>query len=89
MQYLLLALGAVPGASGWGFQRGVETVGVEGSGAVVAGLQLSVLLTDGTVVFMLQLVLDTQEADIRTPLWAQILGRCEALNEGRTDFKSG
>lgn len=71
MQYLLLALGAVPGASGWGLQRGVETVGVEGSGAVVAGLQLSVLLTDGTVVFMLQLVLDTQEVDIRKPLWGR------------------
>lgn len=88
MQYLLLALGAVPGASGWGLQRGVEAVGVEGAGAVVAGLQLPVLLTDGAVVFMLQLLLDTQEVDMRKP-WGQILGRWEALNEGRTDFKSG
>lgn len=30
---------------------------MEGSGAVVAGLQLAILLTDGTVVFMLQIVL--------------------------------
>lgn len=30
---------------------------MEGSGAVVAGLQLAVLLTDGTVVVMLQVVL--------------------------------
>lgn len=55
--YLLLALGAVPGASGGGFERRVEAVGVEGSGAVVAGLQLAVLLTDGTVVVMLQVLL--------------------------------
>lgn len=55
--YLLLALGAVPGSSGWGFERRVEAVGVEGSGAVVAGLQLAVLLTDGTVVVMLQVLL--------------------------------
>lgn len=55
--YLLLTLRAVPGSSGRGFERGVEAVGVEGSGAVVAGLQLSVLLTDGTVVVMLQVLL--------------------------------
>lgn len=58
--YLLLALGAVPGSSGRGFERRVEAVGVEGSGAVVAGLQLSVLLTDGTVVVMLQVLLFQQ-----------------------------
>lgn len=57
VQDLLLALGAVPGSSGWGFERRVEAVGVEGSGAVVAGLQLAVLLTDGTVVVMLQVLL--------------------------------
>lgn len=59
--YLLLALGAVPGASGWGFERRVEAVGVEDARAVVAGLQLSILLTDGTVVIMLQVLLFQQE----------------------------
>lgn len=60
VQNLLLTLGAVPGASGRGFERRVEAVGVEGSGAVVAGLQLAVLLTDGTVVVMLQVLLPAE-----------------------------
>lgn len=34
---------------------------MESSGTVVAGLQLSALLTDGTVVVMLRLFLSTQE----------------------------
>lgn len=46
------------------FDGRVEAAGVEGSGAVVADLQLSVLLTDGAVVFMLQLLLKTDAADI-------------------------
>lgn len=58
--YLLLALGAVPGASGWGFERRVEAVGVEGARTVMARLQLSILLTDGTVVVMLQVLLFQQ-----------------------------
>lgn len=69
MQYLLLALGAVPGASGGRLEWGVQTAGVEGAGAVVAGLQLSVLLTDGTALLMLQLLqllLDTQHAHLRS-----------------------
>lgn len=41
---------------------------MEGSGAVVAGLQLSVLPADGTVVLMLQLLLDTQEGHLRRRL---------------------
>lgn len=40
---------------------------MEGSGAVVAGLQLAVLLTDGTVVVMLQVVLrETHRRKLRT-----------------------
>lgn len=61
--YLLLALGAVPGSSGGGFERRVEAVGVEGSGAVVAGLQLAVLLTDGAVGVMLHVLLLQQSHD--------------------------
>lgn len=61
--HLLLALGAVPGSSGWGFERRVEAVGVECSGAVVAGLQLAVLLTDGAVVVMLHVLLFQQSHD--------------------------
>lgn len=61
---LLLALGAVPGASVGGFDGRVEAVGVEGSGAVVAELQLSVLLTDGAAVVMLQLLLKGDAADV-------------------------
>lgn len=34
---------------------------MEGSGAVVAELQLSVLLTDGAAVVMLQLLLQTRQ----------------------------
>lgn len=71
VQYLLLALGAVPGASGGRVQGRVETAGVEGSGAAVAGLQLSVLLTDGTLVLMLQLLLHTQQEHLRKLLWGQ------------------
>lgn len=62
--YLLLALGAVPGSSGGGFERRVEAVGVEGSGAVMAGLQLSILLTDGTVLVMLQVLLQQQDSSV-------------------------
>ena len=65
--YLLLALGAVPGAPGRGFERRVEAVRVEGSGAVVAGLQLAVLLTDGAVVVMLQTVLSQHKRQSAAP----------------------
>ena len=62
--YLLLALGAVPGSSGGGLERRVQAVGVEGSGAVVAGLQLSVLLTDGTVLVMLHVLLQQHDSSV-------------------------
>lgn len=57
VQNLLLTLGAVPGAPGRGPEGRVETVGVEGSGAVVAGLQFTVLLTDEAELVMLHVVL--------------------------------
>lgn len=40
----------------------MEAVWVEGSGAVVTGLQLAVLLTDGTVVVVVQVVLREQSS---------------------------
>lgn len=64
VQHLLLALGAVPGASVGSFNGRVEAVGVEGSGAVVAEMQLSVFLTDGAAVVMLQLLLKGDAADV-------------------------
>lgn len=66
--YLLLALGAVPGASGWGFERWVEAGGVKSSRTIVALLQLAVLLTYGTVVIMLQVLLSEHEKHPSVPV---------------------
>lgn len=66
--YLLLALGAVPGASGWSFEWWVEAGGVKSSRAIVALLQLAVLLTYGTVVVMLQVLLSEHEKHPSVPV---------------------
>lgn len=63
LHYLLLALGAVPGTSRWSFEGRVQAIGVEGSGAIVARLKLSVFFTDSAVVVMLHFLL-TRKSNI-------------------------
>ena len=59
--YLLLALGAVPGGPRGGFEGGLQAVGVVGAGAVVTGLEITLLLADGAVLVVLQVLLRKQQ----------------------------